>query len=111
IILRPYKMFDFKGKVVVVTGGTRGIGKAIATELLAYGAKVLITGAKQQNIEEIHRVFGNQSIEWFQCDFSEPESRKRFINHLYTIGKIDVLINNAGINIINNVSDVLDTDY
>lgn len=104
-------MIEFKGKFGIVTGGTRGIGKAIAERLLEHGAQVLVTGSKLRNTEEIRREFNSDKVDFYQCNFANKRSLMSFVDHLKTIKRIDVLINNAGINIVNNISNVLDSDY
>ncbi|WP_409274673.1 SDR family NAD(P)-dependent oxidoreductase [Neobacillus sp. SCS-31] len=84
------------GKNVLITGGSKGIGKAIAKAFVAEGANVAISArgmeALEQTMEELH---GRVSI--FQADITEPEERKKLItSFVEEYGTIDVLINNAG---------------
>ena len=87
-----------QGKTAVVTGASRGIGKAIALELAKEGAFVVInyngsTEKAQEVKAEIEKNGGSAQI--FQCDVSQYEECQTFINEV--IKKIDILINNAGI--------------
>ena len=85
------------GRVAVVTGGSRGIGKAIALKLASNGAKVAIFATKdsetvKQTVSELEAT-GNEAM-FVPCDVSNFEQVKASIEHF---GKIDILVNNAGI--------------
>lgn len=80
--------FDFSGRTAVVTGGARGIGRAIADHLNAAGAEVHVW-----DIEDADR----RDIRMHQCDVTSPASVAAALdNTLSEAGKIDILINNAG---------------
>ena len=81
---------DLQGKRVLVTGGTKGIGKAIADELARAGAQVIVTARN-------HPGAGNLAHQFIAADLTLPEhafNLEREINQ--TVGGIDVLINNVG---------------
>jgi len=90
-----------KGRTVLVTGSTDGIGKATATELARRGAKVLLHGRDREKgqavLEEIRKITGNDSLEFFEADFSSQRQVRRLaadvVEHQ---DQLDVLINNAG---------------
>ncbi|TRX50452.1 SDR family oxidoreductase [Fulvivirga sp. M361] len=87
-------------KVVIITGGTSGIGKALAYEFGSHGAKILITGRKQQTLDEAVNELSQNGITvtGVQCDVSIEKDNERMARiALENYGKIDVLINNAGI--------------
>jgi short-subunit dehydrogenase len=89
-----------KDKVVIITGGSSGIGKALAFEFGKHGSKILITGRNQQNlnktIDEL-TLTGIHAVA-VQADVSKKEDNQRMAEvAINTFGKIDVLINNAGI--------------
>ncbi len=100
---------DFTGQVVLVTGGTRGIGKEVADRFESLGAQVVVTGrdtsatAKAQNFAP-GRAF-------MSVDFSDRTSTESFVAGLEKLERIDVLVNNAGINRIDPIVETKDGDW
>jgi 3-oxoacyl-[acyl-carrier protein] reductase len=94
-------MADLAGKIALVTGGSRGIGRAIALELAAHGATVVINynssaGAAQEVLDAIQTAGGSGMI--FQADVSDTEQVDALFKAITdAYGKIDILVNNAGI--------------
>lgn len=90
---------DFKDKVAIVTGGTMGIGKAIADILYENGATLIITGVEKDLID---RYNSENKIGKRYCyvNFALQDSLNGFIEIINSYKKIDILINNAGINIV-----------
>jgi 3-oxoacyl-[acyl-carrier protein] reductase len=91
----------FKNKVVIVTGASRGIGKAIALEFAKEGANVVVNYVKSE--EEANAIvnkiksLGSKAIA-IKCDVSDEKQVKKMIDMtLKTFGKLDILVNNAGI--------------
>jgi short-subunit dehydrogenase len=100
-------MSSFTNKVVVVTGGTEGIGKALVQELLRNGAKVATCGRSQDKLYNLQREYPGQPLHTVVADISRYEDCHQFIDStLATFGHIDVLINNAGISMRATVEDV-----
>src|SRR5271165_6220780 len=90
------------GKVAVVTGGSRGIGQAIARTLAAEGCSVVITGrdpsALIKSAAQITRLTGPRTIIPVVCDVRDQKSvGALFAEVKRRFGKLDVLVNNAGI--------------
>ncbi|MGH2574119.1 MAG: 3-oxoacyl-[acyl-carrier-protein] reductase [Ignavibacteria bacterium] len=87
-------MFSFQNKIVIVTGGSRGIGKAMAVKFADAGAKVTIT---YKNAVD-SAFFDSKGIKHHQCDASNMKQTQAFVDSLIKeSGKIDVLVNNAGL--------------
>ena len=85
---------DFQKQVVLVTGGTKGIGKGIAQAFLAAGATVVVCGRQQP--EELPAADG-RSADFIACDVREAQAVKDLITEVHARhGRLDVLINNAG---------------
>lgn len=95
-------MTDFKsvqGKVVIVTGGTSGMGKAMAKVFAANGMKVVIAGRKpeagEKALAELKALGGEAAF--FKADVSKPEEVKALVDFaVATYGKLDGICNNAG---------------
>ena len=87
---------EFVGQVVVVTGGSRGIGRAIVERFAAKGAKVYFTF--HQNAEAAAQVAAATQAEAIQCSQNDAEAINAAVEKIIAAsGKIDVLVNNAGI--------------
>lgn len=87
---------QIKDSVVLVTGSTRGIGKAIALQFAQQGAKVLLNGRKEM-AEELKSEFSGYEYHYLQADLTQADL-KDFVKEAWDVyGKIDVLVNNAGI--------------
>lgn len=103
---------DFKGKTVLVTGATRGIGEEISKEFYKAGASLLLTGTNQDIIDRMNYNFRrNRRIKYFQLNFLNDRSVNDFLKEIKKIKKIDVCINNSGINRINYIYETLTTDW
>lgn len=84
---------ELEGKAVLVTGGSKGIGQAIAYAFLDEGAKVGIVGRNMNDLQSAKK----EGIEIFQGDVTDVQDRNRIVkDFLVKFGTIDVLINNAG---------------
>lgn len=100
-----------KGKTALITGATRGIGKAIANIFLASEANLILTGTKQDEISQLNTKNNNQLINWVMADFSTQIGIDIFINNLIKMNNIDICVNNAGINIIKSFEDYSQEEY
>jgi NAD(P)-dependent dehydrogenase (short-subunit alcohol dehydrogenase family) len=89
-------MTKLQGKVAVVTGGTAGIGFAIAKRFVDEGAYVFITGRRQKELEEATKAIG-RNIAAVQGDVSKLQDLDRLYETVKAKGHIDILVANAGI--------------
>ena len=103
-------LLSLAGKTVLITGATRGIGKAICELFLNKGAKIIATGTDCKQIDKLNQLICNENLQYIQADFSDDVSFKKFINFISEI-TIDICINNAGINIIKSIDTVTKLDY
>jgi NAD(P)-dependent dehydrogenase (short-subunit alcohol dehydrogenase family) len=88
-----------QGKRVLVTGGSAGIGKAIALRLAQAGAKTLIVARDEEKLDLMREEFSAQGleVETYSADISDPEQCAAFVQRILAEqGGIDILINNAG---------------
>ncbi len=97
---------DFTGKTALVTGSTRGIGRAIADLLADLGAKVIYTGTKR-----FSDVASGEKKEYWQFDASSKESVADFQGRMLDLQKLDILVNNAGVNQVDSVDGLEDEDW
>lgn len=96
----PGELFDLTGKVAVVTGGSRGIGRAVAEGFAAAGADVVVASRKLESCEtaarEIEAATGRRALP-VECHVGRWEDCDRLVDTVYAeLGRCDVLVNNAG---------------
>ncbi len=90
----------FKGKVAVVTGGAKGIGKAIATRYVQEGGKVVVGDICTEKFADLVEELGKENIYCLKCDVSIKDDVDALVQAAYdTFGGFDVIFNNAGVNI------------
>jgi 3-oxoacyl-[acyl-carrier protein] reductase len=102
---------DLSGKIALITGGTRGIGKAIAERFLDAGASVILTGTKINDIEKLNNNKTSDRVTYLQVDFSDQNSVNALLTEISSYNKIDVLINNAGVNKIALNTETTNEDF
>jgi len=95
-----------KGKIAIVTGGARGIGKNICTEFLNEGGRVVIfdvnVDAGKKTAAEFNKKYGSRSAAFYMVDITSEENVEETINTVVQeYGGVDILVNNAGITLDN----------
>jgi 3-oxoacyl-[acyl-carrier protein] reductase len=102
---------DLTGRTALVTGSTRGIGRAIADALTEAGAKVAIVGRDQAKAAEVAEAVGG-SAQGFGADVSDPASVVALVEGVEAaFGQIDILVNNAGLTRDNILFRIKDDDW
>jgi 3-oxoacyl-[acyl-carrier protein] reductase len=102
---------DLSGKNVLVTGSTRGIGRAIAETLAKSGARVAVVGRDLKKAQDAAAAVGN-GAQGFACDVTDTASVTKLVADVEAaFGSIDVLVNNAGITRDNLVMRLKDEDW
>jgi len=102
---------DFTDKTIIITGGTRGIGAALVSAFCNASANVVVTGTKKTGMETLDVPDSQNNIQYHQLDYSSAESIKEFISLVKGLDKVDVLINNAGVNKIESVTEISLVDW
>ena len=95
------KLFNLEGKVAIVTGSSKGIGKAIAEALAEYGAQVVVSSRSQEAVDAVADEFKAKGLEavGIACHVGDEEQRKALISKTVDrYGGVDILINNAATN-------------
>ena len=96
----------FKDKVVIVTGGTDGIGKALVEELIKEGAKISTCARNHDKLYHLQTQYPSAHLHTMVADVSNENDCRRFVEMTYKMfGGIDILINNAGISMRAELKD------
>jgi NAD(P)-dependent dehydrogenase (short-subunit alcohol dehydrogenase family) len=100
-----------KGKSMLVTGATSGIGAAIARAAAAEGARLMLTGRSTERGETVRREFGGEA-KFLAADVTQKGVAERLVDEtVRQFGRIDVLINNAGVEARGTIETVSDEDW
>ena len=92
-------LFDLRGQVALVTGGSRGLGLQMAEALGEAGARIMLTARKANELEEAVAELQAKGIDarWVAADSSDPAQIRHVVDEtVQRVGPIDILINNAG---------------
>ena len=102
---------DLSGRSALVTGSTRGIGRAIAETLAACGAKVAVVGRDRARADEVAKQLPG-SAQGFACDVGDVGSVAKLVEHVENeLGAVDILVNNAGLTRDNLLMRLKDEDW
>lgn len=110
----PDRLFEVKEQVVLVSGGSRGIGRAIAAGFASRGASVIITGRKGKSLGAIASDLSElgSPVRGIACDVADTEQIESLVDEvIQEYGRIDTLINVAGVNRRKPALDITLEDY
>jgi 3-hydroxybutyrate dehydrogenase len=85
---------ELEGRLALVTGGGRGIGAAVARRLAAGGARIVVTGRTEGDLEALAAEVGGTAL---RADLADRADTDRLVGRLAELGRVDVLVNNAGV--------------
>ena len=103
-------MFDLSGRTALVTGASGGIGAAIARQLHAQGAAVVLAGRRRDALAALAEALGER-VRIEVAELAEPQAAERLIEAADAEGGVDVLINNAGLTRDNLALRMKDEDW
>ncbi len=108
-------IFDLTGRSALITGGSKGIGRAIATIFAQAGADVMISSRHEDTLaataSDIRRYTGAR-VEYLVADMNRRDDVVRLAEAaVATLGKVDILVNNAGNNVVQQVDEIRDADW
>ena len=109
-------LFNLQGRAALVTGGSKGLGKAMARGLAEAGADVMLASRHADELraaqDEIQSAASGRKVLWEVCDLGRREEAGRLAERAVAgLGKVDILINNAGTNIPQAIDRVRDEDW
>jgi 3-oxoacyl-[acyl-carrier protein] reductase len=102
---------ELEGRVCVVTGASRGIGRATAERLSAEGGHVLLVARDEGELREVAAACGEHA-DYIACDVTDPDADERIVaTCAEQMGGIDVLVNNAGTSWARSLEDLTDEEW
>ena len=103
---------DLSGRTALVTGSTRGIGRAIAETLARAGARVAIVGRERGRAQDVAEQLGSDRARGFACDVADVASVGALVESVEKeLGPVDILVNNAGLTRDNILMRLKDDDW
>lgn len=105
-------MFDLSGKVALVTGASGSIGAAIAKSFAERGAKIVVSGTRQDKLNELVAEIGQDKANAVICDLGNVEDVENLFSKAEAaFGQVDILVNNAGVTRDNLMMRLKDEDW
>jgi NAD(P)-dependent dehydrogenase (short-subunit alcohol dehydrogenase family) len=108
-------IFDLTARTALVTGGSRGLGKAMARAFTEHGADVLVCSRNEGELREAAadiREGLTRRVEWAVADLADPEQAENLAREAtQRLGHIDILVNNAGTNVPQPIDEVSDESW
>ena len=100
--------FSLDGKTALVTGGSSGLGEAMARALGEAGAQVILMARNEANLAQSAKRLGDQGIRVLTvaCDLSDPEAARQGAQRAQSLSAVDILVNAAGVNLRQPFADV-----
>lgn len=106
------KIFDLTGRTALVTGGSKGLGKAMARVYAEHGANIMICSRNAEELAGAAAEIGDGlsvRVEWMMADLSQRGEAQRLADEtLRRLGRVDVLVNNAGSNVPQRADQITD---
>ncbi len=105
---------DFEEQVILITGATRGIGRQIADDFAELGAELILTGTNEDEVGALNRSIEkleNPKKKYHCVNFLDENSTEKFLDELRDYSRIDVCVNNAGINRIDYIDETKTEDW
>jgi NAD(P)-dependent dehydrogenase (short-subunit alcohol dehydrogenase family) len=109
------QLFDLTGRMALVTGGSRGLGKAMATIFAESGAEVVISSRHESELQATAAEIRDKTparVEYVVADMTRRDDVHRLADAAVAVmGKVDILVNNAGFNIPQAIDQIRDEDW
>lgn len=103
--------FSLAGKKALITGGGTGLGLAMARAFVQSGARVIISGRREEVLKEAVEALG-ENARYIVCDLSDLDSIAGFVDKVYALSGIpDILVNNAGIHLKKELMEVTNAEF
>ncbi len=110
--MKTHPLFDLSGKCALVTGGSKGLGKAMARGFAEAGADVFISSRHADELQAAAKEIGDGldiKVEWMACDMTDRAAVKALADEaVRRLGKVDILVNNAGSNQPQAIDEITD---
>ena len=105
-------LFRVRDQIVLVSGGTRGIGYALAEGFARRGARVIVTGSRTETVDGVLRQMDGLPVSGCVCDVQSAEQIRDVVSEVWQeYGRIDTLLNVAGVNRRKPALDITDEDF